>query len=80
MSTTPVPQSAPADSVTLLTVADVAQLFHCNGETIKRQARSGILPAFKFGKFWYFRPADIDDLISHAVESRRAIGAAPVEA
>ena len=63
----------------LLTVAEVSDLFRCDPETVKRRARSGKLPGFKFGKFWYFRKCDIDRMISHAVESRTAIGAAPVE-
>ena len=63
----------------LLTVAEVSALFRCDPETVKRRARSGKLPGFKFGKFWYFRKCDIDRTISHAVESRTAIGAAPVE-
>jgi excisionase family DNA binding protein len=62
-----------------LTVAEVAEFFRCDPETIKRQARRGKLPAFKFGKFWYFRLADIDRMISQAVKSPRAIGAAFVE-
>lgn len=52
---------------TFLTVSEVAQLFRCDRETVKRQARSGKLPGFKFAKTWFFRPSDIDAMISNAI-------------
>ncbi|HUN86767.1 MAG TPA: helix-turn-helix domain-containing protein [Terracidiphilus sp.] len=50
-----------------LTVSDVAKLFRCDPETVKRQARSRKLPGFKFGKAWFFRPRDIEAMIDHAI-------------
>ncbi|QNI30852.1 helix-turn-helix domain-containing protein [Alloacidobacterium dinghuense] len=52
-----------------LTVNEVAQLFRCDPETVKRQARSRKLPAFKFGKAWFFRPRDIDAMIDDAISA-----------
>lgn len=51
----------------LFTVSDVARLFRCDPETVKRQARTGKLPGFKFGKSWFFRMNDIDSMINAAV-------------
>lgn len=62
-----------------LTVAEVARYFRCDPETVKRQARHGALPAFKFGKFWYFRRSEIEHWMAAAVQSRPAIGVASVE-
>jgi excisionase family DNA binding protein len=50
-----------------LTVTEVAELFRCDSETVKRQARSHKLPGFKFGKAWYFRPRDIEGMIDDAI-------------
>jgi len=50
-----------------LTVREVAQLFRCDPETVKRRARSRELPGFKFGKNWYFRLRDIDAMIDTAI-------------
>lgn len=74
-----VSQATPTQSDRLLTTAEVAEFFRCDPETVKRRARCGKLPAFKFGKFWYFRRADIDQMISQALQSHSAIGAASVE-
>jgi excisionase family DNA binding protein len=51
----------------LLTVSELAAFFHCDKETVKRQARSGRLPGFKFGKTWLFRWCDINTMIDGAV-------------
>ena len=51
----------------LLTVSDLARRFRCDPETVKRQARSGKLPGFKFGKTWFFRPSDIEGMIDAAI-------------
>ena len=51
----------------LLTVNEVAQLFRCDPETVKRQARTRKLPGFKFGKAWFFRPRDIEAMIDNAI-------------
>lgn len=50
-----------------LTVSEVAQLFRCDPETVKRRARSRKLPGFKFGKLWFFRLRDIDAMIDSAI-------------
>jgi hypothetical protein len=50
-----------------LTVSEVAKLFRCDPETVKRQDRSRKLPGFKFGKAWFFRPRDIDAMIDGAI-------------
>jgi hypothetical protein len=51
----------------LLTVGDLAKRFRCDPETVKRQARCGKLPGFKFGKTWFFRPSDIEGMIDAAI-------------
>jgi excisionase family DNA binding protein len=47
-----------------LTVADLAATFGCCDETIKRMARRGQLPGFKFGRAWYFSKTQIADLLA----------------
>jgi excisionase family DNA binding protein len=37
-----------------LTVSDIAKTFKCHPETVKRMARTGKLPGFKFGRRWFF--------------------------
>lgn len=53
----------------LFTVSEVANLFRCDPETVKRQARAGKLPGFKFGKSWFFRMQDINGMIDCAIAS-----------
>ena len=60
-----------ATGASVLTVSEVAAFFRCDPETVKRQARSGKLPGFKFGKFWYFRERDIDNMIDGAIDAGR---------
>lgn len=50
-----------------LTVGEVATFFRCDPETVKRQARSGKLPGFKFGKTWFFRMCGINNMINAAL-------------
>jgi excisionase family DNA binding protein len=45
-------------------VAELARLFRCSTEKIKRKARSRELPAFKFGKSWYVREQDLETYIN----------------
>lgn len=52
----------------ILTVGEVAAFFRCDPETVKRRARSGKLPGFKFGKFWLFRQHDIDKMIDRSID------------
>ena len=57
------------DSITeVLDVRDVAEIFKCSREKIKRMARRGELPAFKFGKHWYLRKKDLERFLSGRVE------------
>ncbi len=58
-------------NTSVLDVRDLAQIFNCSAEKIKRMARRGELPAFKFGKIWYVRPNDLEQFLANAVESRR---------
>jgi excisionase family DNA binding protein len=51
----------------VLGVGELATIFHCSTESIKRKARSGELPAFKLGKFWYVREEDLEQYLASAV-------------
>ncbi|HYL11712.1 MAG TPA: helix-turn-helix domain-containing protein [Terriglobales bacterium] len=51
----------------VLDVHDLAEIFNCSAEKIKRMARRGELPAFKFGKVWYVRPNDLEQFLANAV-------------
>jgi excisionase family DNA binding protein len=62
-----------------MTVSEVAAFFKCHPETVKRNALKGNLPGFKLGKSWYFLRSEIDKMMRQAIQSRSAIGAAPVE-
>jgi hypothetical protein len=53
----------------LFTVSELAAIFRCDPETVKRQARNGKLPGFKFGKSWFFRMRDIDGMIDTAISA-----------
>lgn len=53
----------------ILDVRDLAEIFKCSREKIKRMARQGKLPAFKFGKHWYVRQDDLERFLSNQVES-----------
>ena len=55
----------------VLDIHDLAEIFNCSAEKIKRMARRGELPAFKFGKAWYVRPNDLERFLADAVESNR---------
>lgn len=55
----------------VLGVDDLARIFSCSNEKIKRQCREGKLPAFKFGKSWHVREADLELHLSHALDSKR---------
>ena len=48
----------------------MAALFRCSTEKIKRMARRGELPAFKFGKHWYVRQVDLERYLADRVESK----------
>jgi excisionase family DNA binding protein len=53
----------------VLGIDELANFFGCSTEKIKRQARKGELPAFKFGKSWYVREQDLQSFIERAVET-----------
>jgi len=53
----------------VLDVRDLAEIFKCSLEKIKRMARRGNLPAFKFGKQWYVRQDDLEHFLAHQVQS-----------
>jgi excisionase family DNA binding protein len=55
----------------VLDMFDVAELFKCSREKVKRMARSGELPAFKFGKHWYIRRDDLERFLEERVELKR---------
>ena len=53
----------------VLGVDELAGIFACSTESIKRMARRGDLPAFKLGKFWYVRLEDLERYLGSAVKS-----------
>jgi hypothetical protein len=53
----------------ILDVEDVAAVFKCCTEKVKRLMRSGKLPAFKWGGRWYVREKDLERMIDGAVNS-----------
>lgn len=55
----------------VLGVDEIAAKFNCSTEKIKRMARRGELPAFKFGRLWYVREEDLERHLSRAVDSYR---------
>jgi hypothetical protein len=59
----------------LVGVSELAAYFRCDPETVKRQARSGKLPGFKFGKSWFFRLQDIDGMIDSAIHAAHQVQA-----
>ena len=61
----------PSHSVSgkVLDVQDLAEIFKCSREKIKRMARRGDLPAFKFGKHWYVRQDDLEHFLANQVQS-----------
>lgn len=57
------------DSGKVFDVRDLANIFKCSREKIKRLARQGNLPAFKFGKCWYVRQDDLEHFLANQVQS-----------
>lgn len=53
----------------VLDIHDLAEVFGCSTEKIKRMARSGELPAFKFGRTWFVTPNDLERFLANRVES-----------
>lgn len=52
-------------------VDELALFFGCSTEKIKRMARSGELPAFKFGKTWFIREQDLEAYMTQAARPKR---------
>lgn len=59
----------------LLDVSELAAYFRCDPETVKRRARTGKLPGFKFGKSWFFRWQDINGMIDAALHATHPVQA-----
>ena len=59
----------------LFNVSELASIFRCDPETVKRQARNGKLSGFKFGKSWYFRLQDIAGMIDTAIHTAHPVQA-----
>jgi len=57
-----------ADVKPVLDIGDIAEMFKCSREKIKRMARRGEIPAFKFGKHWYVRKTDLERFLASRVE------------
>ena len=53
-----------------MSVDDLCKIFNCSQEKVKRMARKGDLPAFKFGKAWHFFEEDVERFLRAAVNSR----------
>jgi len=47
-----------------LSVKDLTDTFRCCAETIKRMARQGRLPGFKFGRRWFFPKKQVAELLA----------------
>lgn len=56
-----------------LSVAEVAAMFQCYPETVKRMARRGELPAFKFGKHWFFPKIELIQQLLDWMKNRRRL-------
>lgn len=54
----------------VLGVDELAKFFKCSTEKIKRLARRGELPAFKFGKTWFVREQDLEAYITRAAGAK----------
>lgn len=53
----------------ILNVQQLASVFECSTEKIKRKLRGQQLPGFKFGKNWFVRVEDLEKYLASAVES-----------
>jgi excisionase family DNA binding protein len=49
----------------ILQAHEVAQLLKLRGSTVLDLSRHGVLPAFKIGKHWRYRRADLIDWIAN---------------
>jgi excisionase family DNA binding protein len=53
----------------ILGVDELAILFRCSTEKVKRLARAREIPAFKIGKSWFVREQDLERHIDHVLAS-----------
>ena len=49
----------------VMTVGQAAEYLQVTGETIRRKARSGDIPAAKVGRHWRFRKKDLDEWLDN---------------
>lgn len=54
----------------LLTSREVGKILGVNFKVCERWAKAGRLPGFKVGKFWRYRPHDLDEWMQATVESQ----------
>ena len=47
-----------------MTTRQAARYLNTTVETVTRHARTGLIPAFKVGREWRFRKADLEALVS----------------
>lgn len=52
------------DTNRLLTPDDAAAYLGLHAETVRRMARQRRIPCSKIGRYWRFRPADLDDFMA----------------
>jgi excisionase family DNA binding protein len=57
----------------VLTLKEAAAFLRCSPDTVKRQARAGLLPASKIGRQWRFRRRDLDEWLAAGGTLREAI-------
>jgi excisionase family DNA binding protein len=62
------PRIAVSEIKSVFNMWDLAEMFECNRETVKRMARRGEIPAFKFGKQWYVRKEDLEGFLADRVQ------------
>jgi excisionase family DNA binding protein len=55
----------------LIDSATAAQLLKIHRKTLERLALRGTIPGHKIGKFWRFRPSELDDWLRSRVNSGR---------
>lgn len=52
-------ENQPEDTSDLLTVKELAHYLQLRPSTIYNWAQEGLIPGFKIGRLWYFRPAEV---------------------
>lgn len=59
--------SAPCEELKLFTTDEVAEIVHCNPETIRRKCRAGLIPAKKWGREWRISRSLIEFLVQNGL-------------